>query len=105
MMEVNDSNWEREVIKSEVPVIVDFWAEWCGPCKMMIPVLNAVSEKLHDKIKIVSVNIENEMDLAKSNSIRSVPTFSIFVNGKSEDKIVGMTSLANILKLMDKYVI
>ena len=103
MLEVNGSNWEREVIQSNIPVLVDFWAEWCSPCKAMIPVLTSVSEKLQGKVKVVSVNIENEMDLAKSNGVRSIPTLIIFVNGKLQEKLVGSTNTEKLLGVLKNY--
>ena len=79
---VNDSNFEEVVLKSAQPVLVDFWAEWCGPCKMLTPALESVANKLDGKVKIVKVDVEESPDLAQRFGIMSVPTMILFKKGQ-----------------------
>ena len=79
---VNDSNFEEVVLKSAQPVLVDFWAEWCGPCKMLTPVLESVANKLDGKVKIVKVDVDESPDLAQRFGIMSVPTMILFKKGQ-----------------------
>jgi len=103
-MDINDGNWDSEVLNSNIPVLVDFWATWCGPCKAIAPVLDEISVELEGKVKIVKVNIEDCMNLAKKNSIKSVPTLLIFKGGKKVDSMVGASNKANILKKLENYI-
>jgi len=89
IVHLNESNWESEVIKSGTPVLVDFWAEWCGPCKMIAPVLAELAGELSDKIKIGKVNVDESQTLAEKFHIRSVPTLLIFKNGAVQEQLVG----------------
>lgn len=86
--EINDSNFEKEVLQSETPVLIDFWAEWCGPCRMLSPVLNQLSEEL-DNIKIVKMNIDENPEVPSALGVRSIPTMIIFKDGKPVDTKVG----------------
>lgn len=86
--EINDSDFEKEVLQSETPVLIDFWAEWCGPCRMLSPVLNQLSEEL-DNIKIVKMNIDENPEVPSALGVRSIPTMIIFKDGKPVDTKVG----------------
>jgi thioredoxin 1 len=86
--EINDSDFEKEVLKSDKPVLIDFWAEWCGPCKMLTPVLNQLSEEL-DNIKIVKMNIDENPEVASILGVRSIPTMMIFKDGQQVAVKVG----------------
>jgi thioredoxin 1 len=86
---VNDDNFEAEVINSDTPVLVDFWAEWCGPCKALAPVLDELSSEMGDKIKVVKVNIEEAPETPTKFGIRGVPTLILFKGGEVSDTRVG----------------
>ncbi len=86
---VTDDNFESEVLKSNTPVLVDFWAEWCGPCKALTPIIDELGTELGDKIKIVKINIEDAPETPSKYGIRGVPTLMIFKNGEIIDTRVG----------------
>jgi len=104
IVEINDGNWESEVMQSNVPVIVDFWAEWCGPCKVLKPLIESVAVEMGDKIKIASVDVEKNMGLASTYSIRSVPTILVMKNGKSVDRKIGALNKNALLTLINPHV-
>ena len=86
---VTADNFQEEVLNSEVPVLVDFWAVWCGPCKMLTPVVHEIAAE-HPEIKVCSVNVDDEMDLAQKFNIMSIPTLLIFNKGEMVDQMVGL---------------
>jgi len=87
--EINDSNFEQEVTNSNEPVLIDFWAEWCGPCKMLSPIIDQLSEEMKNKVKIVKMNIDENPETPSSLGVRSIPTLMIFKNGKQISSKVG----------------
>ena len=89
---VTDESFENDVLKSDKPIVVDFWAEWCGPCKMLTPILEELSDELEEKISIVKVNLDENQDLAMNYSIRSIPTLLLFKDSNLIDTKVGLSS-------------
>lgn len=94
-------NFEKEVLNSNLPVLVDFWASWCGPCKMLAPILSEIAKELDGKVKIAKVNIDDEGELAIKFGIVSIPTLLLFKNGKLEDKLIGYRPKEDILKILN----
>ena len=93
----NENDFEDEVLKSNLPVIVDFWAEWCGPCKMLTPILEELSDEMKNVINVVKVNLDNNQDLAMKYSIRSIPTLLLFKEGTLVDTKVGLLPKSEIV--------
>jgi len=89
IIHLNEKNWEIEAANSTLPILVDFWAEWCGPCKMIAPVLAELAGELSGKIKIGKVNVDENQALAEKFHIRSVPTLLVLKNGAVQEQIVG----------------
>ena len=93
----NENDFEKEVLKSNLPVIVDFWAEWCGPCKMLTPILEELSNEMKNEINVVKVNLDENQDLAMRYSIRSIPTLLLFKAGNLIDTKVGLLPKTEIV--------
>ena len=87
--EVTDSNFQAEVIESEVPVLVDFWAPWCGPCRMVAPVVEEIAEERGDQLKVVKMNIDENQDTAVQFNVLSIPTLMVFRNGEVAKTVIG----------------
>ncbi len=103
-LEVDEKSFEAEVLNSEAPVLVDFWATWCGPCRKLGPVLDEISQDYADKLKVVKVNTDENMNIAKDYSISGLPTLLIFKDGKAQERMVGLMPKSTITKNIEKYV-
>ena len=99
-MDITSQNFEKEVLQSNMPVIVDFWASWCNPCKMMIPIMNEIEEELKEEVKVCKVNVDEERDLSLQFDVMSIPTFLIFKEGKVVAKTVGVQDKEEIISLL-----
>ena len=101
---VSDGNFETEVLQSSVPVLVDYWAEWCGPCKMIAPILDEIAQEYDGRLRIGKVNIDDQQNLASQHGIRAIPTLLVFKNGEVADQIVGLRSKRDLKSNLDRLV-
>ncbi|MFY9589238.1 thioredoxin [Rickettsia endosymbiont of Halotydeus destructor] len=101
---VTDNSFEEEVLKSDLPVVVDFWAEWCGPCKMLTPIIEELSQELQSKVKILKMNIEENPEIPSKYGIRSIPTLILFKEGKQVDIKIGAPEKKALLEWINKSV-
>lgn len=92
VLSVNESNFEQEVLNSDLPVLVDFWAPWCGPCRLIAPIVEEIAVELEGKAKVVKVNTDENPNLAMKYGIRAIPTIMVFKNGRVVDTKVGVQS-------------
>ena len=99
---LNEGNFEEEVINSSVPVLVDFWAVWCGPCSMIAPVVDEIAQEMKGKVKVGKVNVDESPALAGRYGIRAIPTLLIFKNGEVVDQIIGVQPKAAIIASLNK---
>lgn len=97
-IEFNDASFEKEVLQSEKPVLVDFWAPWCGPCQMMGPVIDEVSKEIGDVAKVGKLNVDENQESAQKYGVMSIPTIIIFKGGKNVKQIVGAQSKETLLE-------
>jgi thioredoxin 1 len=102
VIELNETNFEAEVLKSNQPVLVDFWAEWCGPCKMLGPVLDEIATEQAGRVKIAKVNVDANQELAGRFGIQSIPTLLYFSGGEVRDKTVGAVPKRAIVAKLEK---
>jgi len=100
-IQINETNFEAEVLNSDVPVLVDFWAPWCAPCKTLGPVMDTLHDKLKGKAKVCKVNVDENPDLANRFGIRGIPTVMSFNQGKTTETIVGVSNESAYLKALN----
>jgi thioredoxin 1 len=101
---VTDETFEQEVIESSVPVLVDFWAPWCGPCRMVAPVVDEIAEQYAGQVKVVKVNTDDNPSVASKYGIRSIPTLMIFKGGQRVDMVVGAVPKTTLASTIEKYI-
>jgi thioredoxin 1 len=104
ILEVKDSNFDTEVLKSEVPVLVDFWAEWCGPCKMMGPTVDAIATEYAGKLKVAKLDVDENGGTAMRYNIRGIPTLLLFKGGRVVEQRVGAVGKSEVLKMVQSHV-
>lgn len=97
---INEANFKDEVINSDIPVLVDFWASWCGPCKMLAPVIEQVADELSGRVKVCKVNVDDCPELAAEYRIVSIPTLVVFENGSEKKRSVGLVSKSDLKKML-----
>ena len=100
VLSLNEKNFEEEVLKSEKPVLVDFWASWCGPCRMMAPVIDEIAEEMGETVKVCKINIDEEKNLAVKYNVMSIPTFIVLKNGKEVGRTIGVQDKSEITKML-----
>jgi thioredoxin 1 len=98
---ISDDNFESEVLKSEQPVLIDFWAAWCGPCKMIAPVVEELAVEYDGKVKIGKLDVDNNQQTAIKYGVRSIPTLLVFKNGEVKETIIGAVPKAQIAQKLD----
>ena len=98
VLKITNENFEGEVLQSEKPVIIDFYADWCGPCKMMSPIIDKIAEELGENVKVGKVNSDENMELAEKYGIMSIPTIMIFKNGNLDKTFIGVTDKTTIIE-------
>ncbi len=99
-----DQNFDQEVLKSDKPVLVDFWAAWCGPCQMMGPIVDELAEEMKDKVKIGKLNVDENRETATNYSVMSIPTLIIFKEGKVVKQLVGLQNKDNLKEELGKII-
>lgn len=102
--ETSDSTFEIDVLKSDRPVLVDFWAAWCAPCRMLSPIVEAVAEKYANSARVVKLNVDDNPSVSQRFGIKGIPTLILFKQGREEERVVGATSEQAISRMLDKHV-
>ena len=100
---VTDASFKDDVLESDVPVLVDFWAPWCGPCRMVAPVVDEIAEQYDGKVKVVKLNTDENPNIASQYGIRSIPTLMIFKGGQRVDMVVGAVPKTTLANTLEKY--
>ena len=103
-VKITDSNFKQEVLESKILVLVDFWAEWCGPCRMVAPAVEAIAKKYKEKLKVCKLNVDEAPKTASEYDIMSIPTLAIFKNGEVVDKIIGVVPKEELVSKIKLYI-
>ncbi len=102
--EITDDDFKAKVLKSEVPVLVDFWAPWCGPCRMVSPVVEAIAEKTNGRLEVFKMNTDENMETVAAYRIMAIPTLMVFHKGEEAERIIGFKPEKDIVEILAKYV-
>lgn len=102
LVNVTDSDFEQEILKSDKPALVDFWAPWCGPCQRIAPIIEELASEYKDKVKIAKLNVDESRKVATDMGVMSIPTLMLFKGGKMVDKVIGLVSKDRLKELMNK---
>ena len=102
--EATDSNFQNDVLGSDKPILVDFWAEWCGPCRMIAPTVEAIAEQYQEKAGVYKMNVDENMNVPQQYGIRGIPTLILFKGGQEQERIVGAVTREAISRVIEKYV-
>lgn len=102
--EVSDASFENDVLNSDRPVLVDFWAAWCAPCRMLAPTVEAVADKYAATARVVKLNVDDNPSVSQRYGIKGIPTLILFKNGHEEERVVGATSEGAISRMLDKHI-
>ena len=100
---VNDENFDDEVLQSDIPVLVDFWAEWCGPCKVVGPTIEVLAADYAGKVKVAKLNVDDNLQAAGRFGVRSIPTLIVFKDGEAQEAAVGVRTKGQLAELIEKY--
>jgi len=103
IIKITDATFDSEVVSSETPVLVDFWAEWCGPCKMIAPVLEQLSQDMDGKIKICKLNVDENSETPGKFGVMSIPTLVIFKDGEEKERIIGYQTIDELKRKVEAY--
>ena len=102
LIHVSDDTFESEIIKSDKPVLVDFWAPWCGPCKAIAPLLEELAEEYKDRLKVAKLNVDDNPGTATNHGVRNIPTLIAFKDGKAVDRLIGLVPKARLAEFVQK---